>query len=74
MYLKSMLGSKHSLPLLHRKCGLRFVSSKHFLWVDGGVGGRKGEGTWQQMSPSSIWEAVKGSAGPEGKGFVQELQ
>lgn len=32
-------------------------------------GGGREESTWQQMSPSIIWEAVEGSAGPEGKGF-----
>lgn len=31
-------------------------------------GGGREEGTWQQMRPSIIWEAVEGSAGPEGKG------
>lgn len=32
-------------------------------------GGGREEGTQQQMSPSIIWEAVEGSADPEGKGF-----
>lgn len=40
-------------------------------WMEGG--GRK-EGTLQQISPSSVWEAVERSTGPEGKVFVQELQ
>lgn len=43
-----------------------------FLWVAGGEG--REEGTWQQINPSSIWEAAERSAGPEGKDFEQELQ
>lgn len=56
--------------LVAQKMWLEFFFFQTFS-MDGwrGVGGRE-EGTWQQMSPSIIWEAVEGSAGPEGEGFL----
>lgn len=63
-----MLGLKRFHMLVAQKMWLEFFFFPDFFygWMEGGG---RGEGTWQQMSPSIVWETVEGSADPEGKGF-----
>jgi len=58
-----MLGLKLFLILAPQKAWLGIFFFQTF-YGRMEAGGRE-EGAWQQVSPSIIWEAVEGSAGPQ---------